>query len=266
MIYFSDLDRTLICSNKLIKNNEDAICIEYINNEPISYISEEIINKLQNLNSSTIFIPTTTRSIEQFNRINFTKFGLKFKYSITSNGACILKDGEILESWKKQIDDLKRNVTSLNDMVQIYNNKYKNDINPYITKFRIVEDNFFYIVLNKDIVEISFLEDYIEFLRSCGWTYFKNCSKVYFLPNGMTKENAIQFLLKNELKESIFNALGDSSMDTGMLSISNKAYIPKHGDISSTFKHNNLYISKDSGLKGINEILENILLEEKEIL
>ena len=48
-------------------------------------------------------------------------------------------------------------------------------------------------------------------------------------------------------------------MDTGMLSIANKAYVPKHGDIASTFKHSNLYVSTKEGLDGINEILDVII-------
>lgn len=259
MIYFSDLDRTLICSKKLIKEDENPICIEYIEKDEISYISKDIINKIDRLNSSKIFIPTTTRSIEQFKRINFEKFGISFKYAITSNGACILKDGEILSSWKEQIDLLKQNSTNLNILINRYNEVFSKDIESYISKFRIVEDNFFYIVLNKGVTDISFLDNFIRYLNGNGWTYFKNCSKVYFLPIGMTKENAIKFLVENELKASSFNALGDSNMDAGMLSIASKAYIPKHGDIASTFEHDNLYVSTKNGLEGINEMLEVIL-------
>lgn len=259
MIYFSDLDRTIICSKKLIKENENPICIEYVDDKEISYISQDIINKIDTLNSSKIFIPTTTRSIEQFKRINFKKFGIDFRYAITSNGACILKDGEILNSWNEQIDLLKENCTRLDKLINDYKDIFSKDIEPYINKFRIVEDNFFYIVLNKDITNINFLNNFIQHLEKNGWTYFKNCSKVYFLPIGMTKENAIKFLIENEFKSSTFNALGDSNMDAGMLSMATKAYIPKHGDISSTFKHDNLYVSNNIGLEGINEILEVIL-------
>ena len=259
MIYFSDLDRTIICSKKLIKENENPICIEYVDDKEISYISQDIINKIDTLNSSKIFIPTTTRSIKQFKRINFKKFGIDFRYAITSNGACILKDGEILNSWNEQIDLLKENCTRLDKLINDYKDIFSKDIEPYINKFRIVEDNFFYIVLNKDVTNIDFLNDFIQYLEKNGWVYFKNCSKVYFLPTGMTKENAIKFLVENELKVSTFNALGDSNMDAGMLSMATKAYIPKHGDISSTFKHDNLYVSNNIGLEGINEILEVIL-------
>lgn len=259
MIYFSDLDRTIICSKKLIKDNDDVICIEYIGDNEISYISKDILRKVDILNSTKIFIPTTTRSIEQFNRINFKKLGINFRYAITSNGACILKDGKILESWKKHIDLLKDNATKLDVLIKNYEDKFSKEIEPYITKFRIVEDNFFYIVLNKNTTNIDFLNNFISYLEKNGWNYFKNCSKVYFLPIGMTKENAITFLMENEFKGLEFSALGDSSMDSGMLSIASRAYIPRHGDISSTFKHDNLYISKSIGIQGINEILDAVL-------
>lgn len=260
MIYFSDLDRTIICSKKLITKEDNAICIESIDGEDISFISNEILNNLKTLNSEKIFIPTTTRSVQQFKRIEFNKFGLDFKYAITSNGAYILKDGVPLDSWRNEINKIKSNSTNMNEIINNYENNFKKDISKYIKKFRVVEDNFFYFVLNKEFIQsIEFLNDFIEYISSNGWVYYKNCSKVYFLPKGMTKENAIDFLIKNELNTGNINVLGDSCMDIGMLSIANKAYVPKHGDISSTFKHDNLYISNEVGLKGICEILDIIL-------
>lgn len=260
MIYFSDLDRTIICSKKLITKEDNAICIESIEGEDISFISNDILNNLKILNSKKIFIPTTTRSVQQFKRIEFNKFGLNFKYAITSNGACILKDGVPLDSWIKEINKIKSSATHMDEIVNNYENNFKKYIDNYIKKFRIVEDNFFYFVLKEEFTQkIDFLNDFIEYLSLNGWDYYKNCSKVYFLPKGMTKENAINFLIKNELSTGIINVLGDSCMDIGMLSIANKAYVPKHGDISSTFKHSNLYISNEVGLKGICEILDFIL-------
>ena len=260
MIYFSDLDRTIICSNKLLKENEEAICIEYVDNKETSYISNEIIENVKLLNSTKLFIPATTRSLEQFKRIQFNKFGINFKYSITSNGAHILKDGEILDSWKEEVKLLKSMATEMDILVDEYNNKFSELINPRIQKFKVVEDNFFYLVLNKDNKsDITFLNDFIKYIESNGWQYYKNCSKVYFLPKGITKENAIEFLIRTEFNNEKFNALGDSCMDAGMLSIANKAYIPKHGDISSSFKHSNLYVSEATGLEGIKEILDYII-------
>ena len=260
MIYFSDLDRTIICSKKLITKEDNAICIESIDGEDISFISNEILNSLKILNLEKVFIPTTTRSVQQFKRIEFNKFGLDFKYAITSNGACILKDGIPLESWKKEINKIKSNSTSMDEIINKYENDFEKYIAEYIQKFRVVEDNFFYFVLKKEFVQnIEFLNDFIEYTSSNGWDYYKNCSKVYFLPKGMTKENAVKFLIKNELNTETISALGDSCMDAGMLSIANKAYVPKHGDISSTFKHDNLYVSNEIGLKGIHEILKTIL-------
>lgn len=261
MIYFSDLDRTIICSKKLIAKDDNAICIEYKDGKEISYITNDILNKIKELNTSKIFIPTTTRSIEQFNRINFKDFGINFKYSITSNGAHIFKNGELLDSWEKEIESLKKDATDMNKIISDYNNLFSKKISKYIKNFKIVENNFFYIVLNKADDPIDFLSDFIKYLEDNGWVYFKNCSKAYFLPKGMTKENAIKFIVENEFESKDFYALGDSNMDVGMLSVAKKAYIPKHGDISSTFKHNDLYVTNAEGLEAINEMLEKILLE-----
>lgn len=259
MIYFSDLDRTIICSKKLIKDDKRAICIEHIGEEEISYVSSDIIKNLSLINSLKIFIPTTTRSLEQFNRIAFNKYNISFKYAITSNGAYILKDGKRLESWDKEISLIKRNCTPMEDIISEYNEKFSNSIEPNISKFRVVEDNFFYMVLNKSVNNIDFLNDFINYIKKENWVFFKNCSKLYFLPKGMSKENAVEFLMKTEFDNMKFNALGDSSMDSDMLKIANKAFIPKHGDIASTFTHSDLYITKNVGLDAVNEMLELIL-------
>ena len=261
MICFSDLDRTLICSKKLVDGNPDAICIEYKGDEEISYVNDEIVNNLKKLNKKMLFVPTTTRSLEQFDRIDFNRFGIEFKYSIVSNGAIILKNGKPMESWSNKVREIKENSTSMNVLLEEYHNVYSDTISSYIKMFRVVEDNFFYVVLNKDIDKIDFLEDFIRYIEDNNWVYFKNCSKVYFLPRGITKESAIGFLLKEELDEDEFIALGDSKMDEGMLRCAKKSYIPKHGDLASSFEHSDLYLTKETGLNAVNEILETLLLD-----
>lgn len=259
MIYFSDLDRTMICSKKLVGWDPKHICIEYIDDRDISYISKESLDNLRKVTGSKIFIPTTTRNKEEFDRIDFKKFGVEFEYAITSNGACIWKNGKKLKSWENEVLKMKEKCMNIDDLVYKYNNSFHENISLYIDKFRVVEDNFFYIVLKEDMSEINFLDDFISYLKKNGWTFFKNSKKIYFLPEGMTKENAIKFLMKTEFKSKNICALGDSSMDIGMLEIANKALVPRHGNIASYFNHNDLYITKTTGLDAVNEMLEVIL-------
>lgn len=74
MIYASDLDRTLIFSHRFLdehKYNKKIVLVEDKDGKEISYMSELAYNKLQEINNNKdiTFIPTTTRSLEEYNRI-----------------------------------------------------------------------------------------------------------------------------------------------------------------------------------------------------
>ncbi|MCZ9335532.1 hypothetical protein O9Y75_26320, partial [Klebsiella pneumoniae] len=81
--------------------------IEIYREKEISYISLDTINLIKQIQYYGMFIPTTTRTVEQFKRIEFNKYGIYCPWSITSNGGVILKDNEILKSWSEKIDKLK---------------------------------------------------------------------------------------------------------------------------------------------------------------
>lgn len=96
-IFATDLDRTLIYSNRAFDNNNHFICVEHINAKEITYMTQESIRLLHKLKEKVMIIPVTTRSIEQFKRVTIVSDS---KYAITSNGGTILKNGKILKEWK----------------------------------------------------------------------------------------------------------------------------------------------------------------------
>ena len=71
MYIFSDLDRTIIYSNKFLDTDVRYQNIEKYEGRDISYISLNTIRYIKKLQDMGMFIPTTTRTTEQFNRINF---------------------------------------------------------------------------------------------------------------------------------------------------------------------------------------------------
>ena len=78
MIFFSDLDRTLIYSKNFIKDRDKLHCIEVLDGKEISYISKDTIKLLKKVLQDKKFIPTTTRSIELFTRLKFWKILLTY--------------------------------------------------------------------------------------------------------------------------------------------------------------------------------------------
>ncbi|HBE9977858.1 hypothetical protein QQO51_02475, partial [Clostridioides difficile] len=145
MIVFSDLDRSIIYSNKFLNADSKYANIEIYREKEISYISLDTINLIKQIQYYGMFIPTTTRTVEQFKRIEFNKYGIYFPWSITSNGGVILKDNEILKSWSEKIDKLKSDYEPIESMIH----KFKDYLNvDGITNFKVAEDTFFYIVVD----------------------------------------------------------------------------------------------------------------------
>ncbi len=259
MIYFSDLDRTIIYSNKFIGKEKNEICVETLNGEEISYMSPKTIEYLKEILKEKKFIPTTTRSIEQFKRIKFNEHDINFEWSIVSNGGNILYKGEIVKEWTEILASKLKTCGSLTYIMESFKEKYENIEG--INKIRDVDDVFFYIVVDKNIFDESNIEIFKEFLLEYKWDLYVNGRKIYFLPKVLTKEAAIEFL-SNYLNEKKFGALGDSIMDLNMLKVAYKAYIPKGSYIENYDINCNRYISLKSGFLGIEEILKSILIEK----
>lgn len=78
MIVFSDLDRSIIYSNKFLNADSKYTNIEIYREKEISYISLDTINLIKQIQYYGMFIPTTTRTVEQFKRIEFNKYGIYF--------------------------------------------------------------------------------------------------------------------------------------------------------------------------------------------
>lgn len=258
MIIFSDLDRSIIYSNKFIEEfndfNNEYDCIEKVNNKEISYISLKTIEYLKEIQDFGTFIPTTTRTAEQFRRIDFDNYNIKFKYAITSNGGTILKDNEPLKEWDLVIKDIVNSSGKRKDMIDEFE-KYKNT--PGIISLKNAGELFFYLVVDKSIFNIDNIKEYIKTLNKNNWLHYISGRKIYFLQKGITKENAINFIIN---KENIgqFSSIGDSIMDLGMLNIANNSYILKHGELAK-YSEEDYRISKSIGMDGTEEVLLNLL-------
>ena len=152
MVVFSDLDRSIIYSKRFLGEDKSELEIEIYKNENISYISKKTVELIKQIKEKIEFIPTTTRTIEQFKRIEFSKYDIDFKYAITSNGGNILVDGEIDREYKSFINQKLKNSLHIDEVIKLleeyknikgikkirnnYNNYYNVDI--YITPDKVI--------------------------------------------------------------------------------------------------------------------------------
>ena len=99
MIIASDLDRTLIYSKRAIQELGDPpeqglTPVERKENKWIGFMTENSFAALGELCRQHLFLPITTRTIDQFKRITIFQKDFPLSYAITNNGANILLNGD----------------------------------------------------------------------------------------------------------------------------------------------------------------------------
>ncbi len=236
MIFASDLDQTLIYSinfmDKHYTNPEVIIqsslsLIEYYNGKPLCYIHNHIIDKLKQLDNQGSFVPVTTRTEEQYKRIEFGKLGIQPTYAITSNGAKVLKNGEVDKEWENTMKlKLTDRASENHRIIQL-----AQDIIPQqcIKKIRTAENIFSYIVLYRELFNEQLLPQ-IEKKLGGDWHVSLQGNKLYFMPSAVSKWNALQYVLQ-QLEQDKVIAAGDSLLDLPLLKNAHLGIIPSHGEI-----------------------------------
>lgn len=261
----TDLDRTIIFSEKFIEQHnkqdwkDNHICLEHYNGKPLSYVTKETFNYLYNLLESpydkNTFIPITTRSIEQFKRINLIS---NFPYAITNNGGVILKYGKPIKEWTDFINYQKEKLkVSYQEIIDLYTN------NPemYEKEGKLVDELFLFIKikdLNKNKVEI-FLKDLESKLLNTGWTFTLQGKKLYIIPEYIRKDRALLYLINNQLKEfsNVVITAGDGKLDLDLIEFGDINFIPINSEVYNILYSENLLHLNQVTIKTLNkELLE----------
>lgn len=98
-ILHMDLDNTLIYSYKH-DIGVNKITVELYDGREVSYMTEKTYGLLKKLRKKILLVPTSTRTVEQYERIDL-KVG-KFPYALVCNGGILLVDGKREEGWYRE--------------------------------------------------------------------------------------------------------------------------------------------------------------------
>ncbi|BCB04117.1 HAD family hydrolase [Bacillus sp. KH172YL63] len=251
--FASDLDRTLIFSPRMLAaygsdGNEE--CIELLDGKPISYISTKTKAILKQINDDMLFIPVTTRTIEQYKRIQLFQDTIKPDYAITSNGGTILKRGEVWKEWTIHVEQLLQNSTPLKEIMKKVT--ALNDTN-WIKKIKPGDSVFFYIILHTDrfssdrFLELRALADHL------GWQVSLQGRKLYFIPKVLTKWTALRYLRVALGLDDICTA-GDSILDFELITNGTYGIAPLHGEVLEKFPILNQ--TREAGINASVEIVD----------
>ena len=205
MLFASDLDNTLIHSYKTY--NTGDVCVELKDGKEMSFMNPKAFSLLKEISEQCVFIPVTTRSLEQYLRIDF---GLTPKYAVVAHGALLLIDGKIDEQWACETRGmLNIRLPEVGECELLYDIRY-------------VENFFIFAKSGKPREAAEYLRSFIDMSR---FTVCAAHNKVYIFPNGLNKGVAVERLKKLLRVETVICA-GDSELDIPMLKVADAAITP----------------------------------------
>lgn len=264
MLFASDLDRTLIYSEKLIddslKKAANIRLVETKNGEAITFMTEKVIEQLKILSKKGMFVPVTTRTIEQYKRISVFYKEMSPVYSVVSNGGNILINGEVNQKWNKIVKNkMEQMCLALEDVLDKFKEIHSKQ---WVHHLRVADGLFFYCIINEDCIPIEALSSFSKCLEKDNWRTVLHGRKLYFLPNCVNKRDAITYIAERENIERIV-AAGDSLVDLDMADIANHFISPCHGEIFNLVKDEKskkmIQFTDCSGIMAGDEILDNVI-------
>lgn len=231
----SDLDRTLIYSAAALDlrvPDVDAprlLCVETYKGRPLSYLTETAAGLLEELCASTVFVPTTTRTCEQYARVHLP--GPAPRFAVCTNGGQLLVDGVPDPDWRSRVAD--RLVEESAPLAEVRAHLLRVADPAWLLKERVAEDLFAYLVVERTLLPDGWIKDLAAWAGTRGWTVSLQGRKVYAVPMSLTKSAAVQEVARRAGAETVL-AAGDSLLDTDLLLTADRAWRPGHGELADT--------------------------------
>ena len=211
-VFITDLDGTVIYSHRRVGSTDNMTCVE---KQPTyqSFMNTHLYKNIEQWSKEIPFIPLTTRSEEEYHRIQFPFIP---PYALVGNGAVLLKDGNRVIEWEqataklieKEYTQLKAIEKTVSDCLDLYN----------IRTMRIVEKSFLFIKSEESEQIESFIRQHCDMTNL---TLYRYASKISIVPTMLEKGVAARRLREYLNIKTIISA-GDTDMDTSMLEYADK--------------------------------------------
>ncbi|MBY0122700.1 hypothetical protein [Bacillus sp. S/N-304-OC-R1] len=256
-MFASDLDRTLIYSDRALADfnetgKDNLMSAEFKDGREVAHMTRKAAETLRQLAENMLFVPVTTRTFAQFNRVSLISQSIPLTYAVTSNGANIIYKGRPLDEWTHLVHDrLHRECMDIEELTEKISGVNINGV------IKNAENLFFYYIL-----EEMLSEDTIHFVKNIaiesGWRISIQGRKLYFMPNPICKGEAVKFIKQRENISSVYGA-GDSILDHDFLKECDFSIVPSHGELANENTEGFSYTyTKNRGVMAGEEILLEI--------
>lgn len=207
--FFSDIDNTLIYSHRKAEQAifGDLLIAEYLNGYAQSYMTKKTFDFLAAA-KDLFFVPTTTRTPEQYARLSdfFSNFGCR--YALVCNGGILLDNNRVDPAWTDETLALAMpELSSFYEAERLIHFMYPNKEMHKVEKMLLYFKSEYPEVIADELSAI---------LNTTELNIFSDSRKVYCTPASINKGNALKrFSSKFGLSRVI--AAGDSVQDVPML-------------------------------------------------
>ncbi|PWK13101.1 hydrolase [Tumebacillus permanentifrigoris] len=231
MIFASDLDQTLIYSARSMGTghaDSDIVPAELKDGKVLSYMAIAALALLREVADQLMFIPVTTRTIAQYQRIHLFQDEIRPKYAITSNGGNLLIDGVPDQQWAQEMHRKKEQTCAPSaEVLRLFHEIASPD---WVIGERFCDELFFAIVIKREAMPLAAVLDLADRLSGMGWETSVQGRKVYLVPNVINKQAALVHIQEREGR-TVLLASGDSLLDRCMLDLAHTALAPRHGEL-----------------------------------
>ncbi|MFJ7491768.1 HAD family hydrolase [Streptomyces sp. NPDC097727] len=257
----SDLDRTLIYSTAALQlpmpdaEASRLLCVEVYDHKPLSYMTETAATLLDELARTTVFVPTTTRTREQYGRIHLP--GPAPRFAICANGGHLLVDGESDPDWQTQVS--RRLADECASLAEVRAHLLAAADPAWLLKERVAEDLFAYLVVERALLPEGWVKELGEWAETRGWTVSLQGRKIYAVPGPLTKSAAMNEVARRT-GATLTLAAGDSLLDADLLLAADRAWRPAHGELADTgWSAPHVDVTAEHGVAAGEEILRHFL-------
>ncbi|MEY8389751.1 HAD hydrolase family protein [Lachnospiraceae bacterium 45-W7] len=219
-VFFTDLDNTIIysCRHEI---GRDKLCVELYQGREVSFVTIKTWEMLRQVKERALLIPVTTRTIEQYDRIQ-----LKVEtpeYALVCNGGILLEKGVENPVWYQDSLALTADCREELKAAQLLMERDKNRS----FEVRNIRELFLFTKSEKPEKSVEYLEKRLDTEHVC---IFQNGAKVYVLPKNLNKGAAVKRFLQKLQREGqetgTVYAAGDSGFDISMLQQAQISFAP----------------------------------------
>lgn len=212
ILFACDLDGTLIHSHRC--RQEGDICVEWLEGRELCFMDPEAHRLLRQVVKELLFVPVTTRSVEQYRRIRWPE-GCEPEMAAVANGAVLLRRGAVVEAWrKKSLEAVRWFQEELERLYGLLSGRFQ--------VCRIV-DGMYLFASCRDEEEAARCAR--EYQGKTPLTVSPSGRKVYFFPPEINKGAAVR-RLRELLEAKLLLCAGDSGIDLPMLDAAGVAVVP----------------------------------------